>query len=350
MADVSHRDGELAGRKTDLRGAIREELPELRADCAILFTEHHQAHAASAFFPSPFNEAAILTVDGVGEWATTTIGVGRGAEIRLLEEMRFPHSLGLLYSAFTDYCGFRINSGEYKLMGLAPYGEPKYAEAIRANLVESKPDGSFRLNLDYFDFLGGTTMTNARFCRLFGGPPRGPEEPIEQRHMDVARSIQLVCEEIMLRLARRARDLTGCEQSLPGRRGRAQLRGQRAHRARKNFRTALDSTCRGRCRRRARRGAGSVAQPGSAGFRTPMIRCAARCWGRNIPMTKLKAVLKSHQAVYSRYSEDELLETTVDYWRMKKSWAGFRDGWNLARARWGTAPFLAMPARRGCNR
>ena len=198
------------GEKLDLRGAIRRELPELRADCAILFTEHHQAHAASAFYPSPFSEAAILTVDGVGEWATTTIGVGRGPEIKLIEEIRFPHSLGLLYSAFTDYCGFRINSGEYKLMGLAPYGEPKFADAIRANLVESKPDGSFRLNLDYFDFLGGTTMTNRRFHQLFGGPTRGADEPILQRHMDVARSVQLVCEEMIPRLARRAREVTGC--------------------------------------------------------------------------------------------------------------------------------------------
>ena len=221
--------------KLDLRGNIRKELPDLRTDCAILFTEHHQAHAASAFYPSPFREAAILTVDGVGEWATTTIGVGRGSEIKLIEEISFPHSLGLLYSAFTDYCGFRINSGEYKLMGLAPYGEPKYADAIRTNLVESKPDGSFRLNMDYFDFLGGTTMTNTRFHQLFGGPPRGAEEPILQRHMDVARSIQLVCEEMMLRLARRARDVTGCGNSLSGRRRRAQLCGQRKHSARKDF-------------------------------------------------------------------------------------------------------------------
>ena len=148
------------GGKLDLRKTIRAELPELRPDCSILFTEHHHAHAASAFYPSPFDEAAILTIDGVGEWATTTIGTGRGREIKLLKELRFPHSLGLLYSAFTDYCGFRINSGEYKLMGLAPYGEPAFADAIRRELVEVKPDGSFRLNLDYFDFLRGTTMTN----------------------------------------------------------------------------------------------------------------------------------------------------------------------------------------------
>jgi carbamoyltransferase len=197
------------GEKLNLRKTIREELPELRADCPILFTEHHQAHAASAFYPSPFAEAATLTIDGVGEWATTTIGRGRGSEIQLLEELRFPHSLGLLYSAFTSYCGFRINSGEYKLMGLAPYGEPRFEEAIRGELLDLKPDGSFWLNLEYFDFLRGTTMTNDRFNALFGGPPRSPEAPIEQRHMDVARSIQVVTEEVMIRLARHARELTG---------------------------------------------------------------------------------------------------------------------------------------------
>jgi carbamoyltransferase len=197
------------GEKLDLRKAIRAELPELRPDCRILFTEHHQSHAASAFYPSPFDEAAILTIDGVGEWATTTIGEGQGREIRILKELRFPHSLGLLYSAFTDYCGFRINSGEYKLMGLAPYGEPIYADAIRGELIDVRPDGSFWLNLDYFNFLRGTTMTNGRFHDLFGGPPRGWEEKIERRHMDVARSIQLVTEEIMLLLARHAREMTG---------------------------------------------------------------------------------------------------------------------------------------------
>jgi carbamoyltransferase len=197
------------GEKLDLRKAIRAELPELRPDCQILFTEHHQSHAASAFYPSPFDEAAILTIDGVGEWATTTISRGHGGEIKMLKELRFPHSLGLVYSAFTGYCGFRVNSGEYKLMGLAPYGEPKFAEVIRRELLDIKPDGSFWLNLDYFNFLRGTTMTNEKFSRLFGGPPRGPEEEITQRHMDVARSIQLVTEEIMVRLARHAREVTG---------------------------------------------------------------------------------------------------------------------------------------------
>jgi carbamoyltransferase len=193
----------------DLRKTIRDELPGLRAECPILFTAHHQAHAASAFYPSPFAEAAILTIDAVGEWATTTIGRGRGESIELLKELRFPHSLGMLYSAFTDYCGFRINSGEYKLMGLAPYGEPIYAEVILRELLDLKADGSFWLNLDYFNFLRGTTMTNGRFHQLFGGPPRGPEETILRRHMDVARSIQTVTEEVVLRLARHARELTG---------------------------------------------------------------------------------------------------------------------------------------------
>jgi carbamoyltransferase len=197
------------GEKLDLRKTIREELPGLRAECPILFTAHHQAHAASAFYPSPFTEAAILTIDAVGEWATTTIGRGRGDTIELLKELRFPHSLGMLYSAFTDYCGFRINSGEYKLMGLAPYGEPIHTEVILRELLDLKADGSFWMNLDYFNFLRGTTMTNRRFHRLFGGPPRRPEEAIEQRHMDAARSIQAVTEEVVLRLARHARELTG---------------------------------------------------------------------------------------------------------------------------------------------
>jgi carbamoyltransferase len=197
------------GEKLNLRGTIRYELPGLREDCPILFTEHHQAHAASAFFPSPFDEAAILTVDGVGEWATTTIGVGKGNEVTMLQELRFPHSLGLLYSAFTAYCGFRINSGEYKLMGLAPYGEPRFVEAIYTHLVEVKEDGSLRLNLEYFQFLRSLRMTNTKFDQLFGGPPRLPETPVEQRHMDVARSIQVVTEQIMLRLARHARAVTG---------------------------------------------------------------------------------------------------------------------------------------------
>jgi carbamoyltransferase len=197
------------GEKLNLPNTLRYEMPGLRPQSPVLFTEHHQAHAASAFFPSPFDEAAVLTVDGVGEWATTTIGLGRGNDLDILKELKFPHSLGLLYSAFTAYCGFRINSGEYKLMGLAPYGEPRFVKVIYDHLVDVKDDGSLQLNLDYFHFLRGLQMTNAKFDRLVGGPPRQPETPVEQRHMDVARSIQTVTEEIMLRLARHAREETG---------------------------------------------------------------------------------------------------------------------------------------------
>ncbi len=174
-----------------------------------VFTDHHQSHAASAFFPSPFDEAAILTVDGVGEWATASLGTGRGNKIDLTHQLDFPHSLGLLYSAFTYFCGFRVNSGEYKLMGLAPYGEPKYAELIRRHLLDLKPDGSFRMDMRYFNYCQGLTMTNRRFERLFGGPPRRSEAPITQREMDLAASIQLVTEEIMLRMAHYAHRTTG---------------------------------------------------------------------------------------------------------------------------------------------
>jgi carbamoyltransferase len=175
----------------------------------IVFPTHHESHAASAFFPSPFEEAAILTLDGVGEWDTASIGIGRGGKIEMLKTLRFPHSVGLLYSAFTYFCGFRVNSGEYKLMGLAPYGEPRYAELIRRELIDLKDDGSLRLNMRYFNFAAGLTMTSRSFAKLFGGPPRNPEETITQREMDLAASIQSVTTEIVLRMARHAKALTG---------------------------------------------------------------------------------------------------------------------------------------------
>jgi carbamoyltransferase len=175
----------------------------------IFFTEHHESHAASAFYPSPFEAAAVLTLDGVGEWATTTIGVGEGNRLRLIREIAFPHSLGLLYSAFTYFTGFKVNSGEYKLMGLAPYGEGRFTDLIKRELVDVREDGSFRMNMDYFGYLDGLAMTNDRFAALFGGPPRPPESPITQREMDLAKSIQEVTEEIVLKLARHAREITG---------------------------------------------------------------------------------------------------------------------------------------------
>jgi carbamoyltransferase len=174
-----------------------------------IFTEHHESHAASAFFPSPFHEAAILTVDGVGEWATASYGMGRGNRIELSHELRFPHSLGLLYSAFTYFTGFKVNSGEYKLMGLAPYGEPRFARVIRENLLDLRDDGSFRLDMRYFNYCQGLTMTGPRFDELFEGPPRRPESKLTQREMDIAASIQAVTEEIMLRMARHVARETG---------------------------------------------------------------------------------------------------------------------------------------------
>ncbi len=181
----------------------------LGIESPVLFTEHHESHAASAFFPSPFDSAAIVTVDGVGEWATSSYGWGCGNEIQLLAETRFPHSLGLLYSAFTYYTGFRVNSGEYKVMGLAPYGQPKYAQRILDELIDLREDGSLRLNMRYFNFCQGLTMTNAAFDKLFGGPPRQPESKMTQRDMDLARSIQQVTEEAMLRMARHVHKETG---------------------------------------------------------------------------------------------------------------------------------------------
>lgn len=174
-----------------------------------VFTEHHESHAASAFFPSPFEEAAILTVDGVGEWATASFGTGRGNKIELTHEMHFPHSPGMLYTAFTYYCGFRVNSGEYKLMGLAPYGDPQYVDLIMDNLIDLKEDGSFRMDMSYFNYCQGLTMTSEKFHRLFGAPPRKPESPLTQQEMDIAASIQKVTEEIMLRMARHAHEQTG---------------------------------------------------------------------------------------------------------------------------------------------
>ena len=175
----------------------------------ILYSEHHESHAASAFLPSPYEEAAILTIDGVGEWATASIGVGKGGEIDILRDLRWPDSLGLLYSAFTYYTGFKVNSGEYKVMGLAPYGEPKFVDLIYSEIMDLKDDGSFRLNQKYFNYLGGLTMTSRAFDDLMGGPARRPETRITQREMDLARSVQEVCEEVMLRMARTARELTG---------------------------------------------------------------------------------------------------------------------------------------------
>ncbi len=182
---------------------------ELNFSGEIIFPEHHQSHAASAFFPSPFDEAAFITMDGVGEWTTTSIGTGKQNKIDILAEIKFPHSLGLLYSAFTYYTGFKVNSGEYKVMGLAPYGEPKYVDIIKENLIDIKDDGSFKMNMEYFDYCAGLKMTNRKFDKLFGGPARKPESKLTQREMDLARSVQDVTEEVMLKTAKHVRKVTG---------------------------------------------------------------------------------------------------------------------------------------------
>ena len=186
---------------------IRRELEGYEGE--IIFTQHHEAHAASAFYPSPFEEAAFLTVDGVGEWTTTSFGVGKGNEIEMQYELHFPHSLGLLYSAFTYYTGFKVNSAEYKVMGLAPYGEPKYVDLIYKHLMDLKEDGSFKLNMEYFNYCAGLTMTNEKFHKLFGGPPRQPKTKTTQKEMDLAASVQAITEEVMLRMAKQVRKVTG---------------------------------------------------------------------------------------------------------------------------------------------
>ena len=196
-------------QKDLLRRQLALAAPDVDWPAKLLFAEHHQSHAASAFYPSPFSDAVVLTMDGVGEWATTSVALGTGKDLEVIREIHFPHSLGLLYSAFTYYTGFKVNSGEYKLMGLAPYGEPRYVQLILDHLIDLKADGSFRLDLAYFDYCTGLTMTNRRFDELFGGPPRQAEEPLQQRHMDLAASIQAVIEQAVLRLTASLRQELG---------------------------------------------------------------------------------------------------------------------------------------------
>ena len=255
---------------------------ELNYEGKIIFPEHHESHAASAFFPSPFAEAAFLTVDGVGEWTTTSFGEGRGNQIKMQGELHFPHSLGLLYSAFTYFAGFKVNSGEYKLMGLAPYGEAKYVDVILHELMDLKEDGSFRLNMRYFNYGVGLTMTNGRFDGLFGGPPRKPESRLTQRDMDLARSIQEVTEEIMFRMARHVRKETGMENlCLAGGVALNCVANGRILRAGR-VREHLDSTGGGGCGRRFGRGDVRLAPVSRATRARPTvrrIRSAARISG-----------------------------------------------------------------------
>ncbi len=255
------------------------------------FSEHHLSHAASAFYPSPFERALVLTMDGVGEWATTTMALGHGRELDILREIHFPHSLGLLYSAFTTYCGFRVNSGEYKLMGLAPYGKPIYADKIRQHLVDIKADGSFRLNLDYFDYCTGLTMTSARFHTLFGGAPRAPEAALEKRHLDLAASIQLVLEEIVLAMAINLREQTG--------ESRLCLAGG----------VALNCVANGRLLREA--GFESIWIQPAAGDAGRALGAALSCWHRQLEHPRRVEANDSMQGSYlgPEFGETEIAET-----------------------------------------
>ncbi len=228
----------------------------------VLFGEHHESHAASAFYPSPFKYAAVLCMDGVGEWATTSAWLGEDNTLTPLWEIHFPHSLGLLYSAFTYYTGFRVNSGEYKVMGLAPYGKPKYVKAIYDHLIDLKEDGTFRLKIDYFNYCTGLTMTNGKFDELFGGPARKPESKLTQRDMDLARSIQEVTEEVMLRLDSNSASRNRRRESLSGGWRCAELCRQRQNSPRRTIQRSVDSTLRRRCRWRRRRGAHRLAPTG----------------------------------------------------------------------------------------
>jgi carbamoyltransferase len=244
-----------------LKSLLHKELSSLALSEAgpppILFCEHHESHAASAFYPSPYERAAVLCMDGVGEWATTSAWLGEGRTLTPLWEIPFPHSLGLLYSAFTYYTGFKVNSGEYKVMGLAPYGEPKYVKAIYDHLIDLKADGTFRLNMKYFEYCTGLTMTGAKFDGLFGGPPRKPEAPLTQREMDLARSIQDVTEEVMLRLSRTVHRESGADHLCLA--GGVALNCVGNGAILRVFQGALDTAGGGRCRSRSGGGVGRLA-------------------------------------------------------------------------------------------
>ncbi len=279
----------------------------------LLFTEHHLSHAASAFFPSPYEEAAVLTMDGVGEWATTSVAHGRGNRIDITREIHFPHSLGMLYSAFTYYTGFKVNSGEYKVMGLAPYGEPRFASLIFKHLIDVKEDGSYRLNQDYFDYCTGLTMTNERFADLFGGPPRKPEELLTQRELDLAASVQYVLEEVVLRLTRALRLETGADYLC--------MAGGVALNCVANGRILREAGYKGLWIQPAAGDAGGALGAALAGYhiyrdqpRTvhPGDRMKGSYLGPSFHQADIETRLAASSAVFTVLDEDELISETVD--------------------------------------
>jgi carbamoyltransferase len=287
-----------------------------------VFTEHHESHAASAFFPSPFEDAAILTMDGVGEWSTTAMGVGRGNQIELTHEIRFPHSLGLLYSAFTYYTGFKVNSGEYKLMGLAPYGEPKFRDLILNNLLVLKEDGSFQMDMSYFNYCQGLTMTSEKLHRLFGAPPRKPESLLTQREMDLAASIQSVTEEVMLRMARHVRKTSGSKNLV--------LAGG----------VALNCVGNGKILREGIFDNVWI-QPAS-GDAGGALGAAMFVWHQLLEKPRKTQQPDAQRGSFLGpcFSNDEIAASSV----------GFRGAWNLVLARWEVAAFWAMHEVLECSR
>jgi carbamoyltransferase len=304
--------------KLYLKTTLKRELAEL-ADCApralpqLLFAEHHQSHAASAFFFSPYERAAVLCLDGVGEWATTSVWRGHGNRLEPLWQIDFPHSLGLLYSAFTYYTGFKVNSGEYKLMGLAPYGEPKYVDVILERLMDLKDDGTFRLNMEFFEYCTGLTMTNRRFDELFGAPPRRPESPISQREMDIAASIQRVTEEVVLRLARTVHAETGEDYLC--------LAGGVALNCVANGRVLRDHAFKGIWVQPAAGDAGGALGAAAIGWHVhddqPRVVGAGDAMrgtylGPHYPPAAVEAALRGVNAVYRRLGDDELCATVAD--------------------------------------
>ena len=334
---------------------LRRELGRGLSDAyrgRFLFTDHHESHAASAFFPSPFDEAAILTLDGVGEWSTACYGVGRGNRIGLTHEIRFPHSLGLLYSAFTYYTGFRVNSGEYKVMGLAPYGDPVYKDAILKHLLDLKEDGSFRMDMRYFNYCQGLSMTSPRFHRLFGGPPRDPESMLTRREMDLAASIQAVTEEVMLRMARHLHRETGLPNLV--------LAGGVALNCVGNGRVLREGPFDGIWIQPAAGDAGgawgSPCSPGtscsdSRGSRRDATSSGVPCSGRPTVMTRSGET----STLLAPFTTSAMTRTNCSTgsptcWPARRSSAGCRGAWSSARGRWGPGASWATHAAPRCSR
>ena len=323
--------------KLHMRQTIRKALGS-PTRARLIFADHHETHAASAFFPSPFEQAAIVTLDGVGEWSTATFGQGEGNRIRLIDHISFPHSLGLLYSAFTYYCGFKVNSGEYKLMGLAPYGRPIYKNLILERLMDLKADGSFWLDMDYFQYCQGLTMTNNRFHQLFGGPPRPPESSLEQRHMDLAASIQAVTEEAVLRIGRHVQAKTGMRHLV--------LAGGVALNCVANGRLLREGGFDGLWIQPAAGDAGGalgrLSLSGISSWRNParlVVRIASRGASLVLPTRQIRSA-DFWRGRGGRDSDSRLSLTCSNMspgsWLMERSWAGSRGAWSLALARRGS--------------